>query len=130
MKLTRAQITNFRSIKELTIKFDRSCRILVGINESGKSNILKALALLDSNNKISKSDERLILSTEEPFNEASVDFVFSLSDEEINNLYESIIEIILSKNSKEVVLIKHENNQIDLKEFCKLRSSGLDVPPT
>ncbi len=45
MKLNRVQIKNFRSIKDIEIDFDPSCRVLVGINESGKSNILNALAL-------------------------------------------------------------------------------------
>jgi len=41
MKLDKAEIVNFRSIKKETVVFDPACRVLVGINESGKSNILK-----------------------------------------------------------------------------------------
>ena len=46
MKLDRVEIKNFRSIQDIKIDFDPPCRVLVGINESGKSNILNALALL------------------------------------------------------------------------------------
>ncbi|MDP2788854.1 MAG: AAA family ATPase, partial [bacterium] len=46
MKLNRVKIKNFRSIEDLEIKINPACRVLVGINESGKSNILHALALL------------------------------------------------------------------------------------
>jgi predicted ATP-dependent endonuclease of OLD family len=47
MKLTNVEIKNFRSLDKLDFEFNPNCRILVGINESGKSNILKALAMLE-----------------------------------------------------------------------------------
>ena len=46
MKLEKIKIVNFRSIKDLDIDFYNNSRVLVGINEAGKSNILKAAALL------------------------------------------------------------------------------------
>ena len=49
MKLEKVRIKNFRSIADLSISFDMNCKFLVGINEAGKSNILRALSLLDSN---------------------------------------------------------------------------------
>lgn len=53
MKVTKIEIYNYRSIEEITIdtkcRADRKCSIFLGINESGKSNILKAIALLDKN---------------------------------------------------------------------------------
>lgn len=36
MKPDRVEIKNFRSIQEVEIDFDPPCRVLVGINESGK----------------------------------------------------------------------------------------------
>ena len=48
MRLDRVEIANFRSIKDVTITFEPRCRVLLGINESGKSNILNALVLLDA----------------------------------------------------------------------------------
>ncbi len=51
MKLKNAHIQNFRSIRDLNIDFTndstQNCHIFLGINESGKSNILRALALLN-----------------------------------------------------------------------------------
>ena len=50
MKITRITIENFRSIKE-PVSFDiqkiglKNCYILLGINESGKSNVLHAISL-------------------------------------------------------------------------------------
>ncbi len=61
MKIVGAIIENFRSIESLTIDLtpegDCSARVLTGINESGKSNILKALALLSSENKLTYSKD-------------------------------------------------------------------------
>ena len=56
MKLAQATIKNFRSIKSIKLEFDPACRVLVGINESGKSNILQALALLGNDIKPVKKD--------------------------------------------------------------------------
>ena len=46
MILDRVEIVNFRSIKNATINFDNKGLILIGKNEAGKSNILKAIVAL------------------------------------------------------------------------------------
>ena len=53
MKLTDVTIKNFRSIKELTVDINplddnSSSYGLIGINEAGKSSILKALSFKDN----------------------------------------------------------------------------------
>jgi len=58
MKLTKIQIENFRSIKSQTIIFDHNCLILVGKNEAGKSNILKAIAAVFGQYTVSNKDKR------------------------------------------------------------------------
>lgn len=78
MKLQRAQIVNFRSIQEAWIDFTPSWRTLVGSNESGKSNVIKALSLLDKDAKASPDDVREILPDESPASEAFVRFFFTL----------------------------------------------------
>lgn len=51
MYISKAKIENFKSIKEIEIPFDKVgnsyTKIFVGINESGKSNILQALSYFD-----------------------------------------------------------------------------------
>lgn len=51
MLISKIEIENFRSIEEESIEIkkisNKNCFILLGINESGKSNILNAIALLD-----------------------------------------------------------------------------------
>lgn len=45
MKLSKVRIRNFRSILDEEINFETQCIGLIGLNESGKSNILKALRM-------------------------------------------------------------------------------------
>ncbi|MDR1346387.1 MAG: AAA family ATPase [Bacteroidales bacterium] len=58
MQLSEIQIENFRSIKSQTITFDHNCLILVGKNEAGKSNILKAIAAVFGEYQVSDKDKR------------------------------------------------------------------------
>ena len=52
MNISKIEIKNFRSIDKMELDIneisDKKCLIFLGINESGKSNILKAISLLDS----------------------------------------------------------------------------------
>lgn len=61
MKLDRIEIDNFRSVKRSTINFFHNCQILLGKNEAGKSNILKAMASLFGEYKVSNKDKRKIV---------------------------------------------------------------------
>lgn len=46
MYLSRLYIKNFRSIKELDLRFSRGKNVIVGRNNAGKSNIIKALDIV------------------------------------------------------------------------------------
>ncbi len=46
MKLKYADIKNFRSIEDMKVEFQPHCRVLVGVNEAGKTSILRALSFL------------------------------------------------------------------------------------
>lgn len=125
MKLLRVEIKNFRSIKNTTIELNQSCRVLVGINESGKSNILKALALLDKTRVTTLQDVRFPLEDEPHIDEAHVRFIFGLDDSEIAKIYANLFGKVLSKNTEEIIPINNGNAKIGLKEFCHARSEGL-----
>ena len=62
MKLDRFDIKNFRSIKDMKINIEekngKKCLILVGKNEAGKSNILKAISAVFNGYKVSIKDQR------------------------------------------------------------------------
>ena len=92
MKLERVEIKNFRSIKEATVDFKPSCRVLVGMNESGKSNILKALRLLDRNAPSSKDDKREGSPDEGYIKDLDsyVRFVFTLEEGEPQELFSAV----------------------------------------
>ena len=122
MKLDRVQISNFRSIKELEIKFDPSCLVLVGINESGKSNILKALALLDDGNDPTKEDIRVPLRNEPKIedNDSYVRFIFRLDEQEVDGIIEVISQKVLSENKNQVIA-QFNGGDLDLRAFCLQR---------
>lgn len=71
MKLRVAEIKNYRSIKNVTVELKPNCRVLIGVNESGKSNILRALSFLTPNKKpVRKDDVRESLPDEDNIQEA------------------------------------------------------------
>ncbi len=126
MKLSKVQIKNFRSIKDVEIDFDPSCRILVGINESGKSNILDALALLsDKHTSVRKDDLREALPNEEgQIDEAYVRFVLKFGKTESDDLFENVSsKILASTKNPEIILIGIKKKSV--KEFCTSRNEGL-----
>ena len=87
MKLSRVWIRDYRSIKDETIFLSPQCRILVGVNEAGKSNILKALRLIDPSQKSTPADARNVLEEENYVSKPSVHFVFSLTQEDHDELH-------------------------------------------
>lgn len=64
MELSKIQIINFRSIKEASIVFENNCLILLGKNEAGKSNILKAVAAVFGEYEVTDKDRRKRLNNE------------------------------------------------------------------
>jgi len=124
MKLNRVEIKNFRSIKDITVSFDPACRVLVGINESGKSNILNALAFLGEDYKpVKKDDLREALPDEDPITESIVRFVFKFEKKESDELLEKISAKIATstKNPKIVSTTK----SLTIKEFCEDLHEGI-----
>ncbi|WP_318785964.1 ATP-dependent nuclease [Methanimicrococcus hacksteinii] len=89
MILSKIEIKNFRSIKHLTIDTDTKCQIYVGINESGKSNILKAISLLNSN-EFSMDDIRFEGKQEEPIEESFVKYYYEFDEMEVENIFDDI----------------------------------------
>ena len=125
MKLNRVQIKNFRSIRDIEINLDPPCRVLVGINESGKSNILNALALLsDDYGPVKKDDLREALSHEGPIKESKVTFIFQFEKPESDKLVEVVsAKIIAGIKNPDIVL--SGNKKFSVKEFCSTRNEGL-----
>jgi predicted ATP-dependent endonuclease of OLD family len=83
----------------MSMVLDPSCLVLLGVNETGKSNILRALSLLNPNVAISPDDVRQIGSAEDPPRESSVEFFFPLSDEEKSELAVASYQRVLGPTS-------------------------------
>jgi AAA15 family ATPase/GTPase len=125
MKLDRVVIKNFRSIKDVTIDFDPTCRVLVGINESGKSNILHALAFLSKDYKpTKKADLREALPDEDPIEESYVRFVFKFEKPESDELLAAVSATVLS-NARNPDVVSSDGTSQSLKDFCANRNEGI-----
>jgi len=85
MELSKIVIKNFRSIKDEQISFDSNCLILLGKNEAGKSNILKAIAAVFGNYPVQDKDKRKRIDTEK-IDDYFVRAVLRLSKAEIQTI--------------------------------------------
>ena len=122
MKLDKVEIANFRSIKKITVSFDPSCRVLVGINESGKSNVLKALRLLREDYVPSRKDDvRESLRDEDAVTEAYVKFFFRFEKPETDLLFTTISSKIAS-SAKDPEILSIGGTVTKLKSFCNQRT--------
>ena len=91
MELKKVEIHGFRSIEEMEILFDNTnYKILVGKNESGKSNILNALNLLSGDVKFEEGDKK-----KKYEKDAYIMFYFDLNKNEIDNCKKKFFEKIL-----------------------------------
>lgn len=117
MRLNRVQIKNFRSIAHAEIAFEPSCRILVGVNEAGKSNILRALSLLEKEAKPTAADIREVGRDEDPNQESYVRFIFTLDEAELQAAFEKL-QSKLVPGDESRPFCKRGNQTYLLKEFC------------
>jgi predicted ATP-dependent endonuclease of OLD family len=116
MELVRVEIRNYRSLKDINLEFNPKCRILLGKIESGKSNILKAISLL--NEEPSKIDIREPTHEEDPIRESEVIFIFKLSEKEKKQIFNDIKSVFYT-DSQDPILFHIKNKKVSLKEFCK-----------
>lgn len=124
MRLSQVTIQNFRSIANITIDFEPSCRVLVGINESGKTNILKALSLLDKDTVPENDDLRESLPDEPPITEGFVRFIFVLDKEERVKAYESVADKILGDTvNKQIVIV--DGKPLSLAQYFDTKTTTL-----
>lgn len=113
MKLSRFQINGFRSIKEMEISIlennEKKCLVLVGKNEAGKSNILKAIAAVFSKYEIRNKD----LNKDTRQDQGCIRAIFELEE----NDFDKIEQIVINKLQLEDVSI-FENN-LSIKDFIQ-----------
>ncbi len=124
MNLKEVHIINFRSIKDCTISLAPRCRVLVGINEAGKSNILKALSLLSPSENPTKDDIRQPLRDEQPPKMAWVDFIFALDATEAEQIANESLKKVYTEDPEKAVLRQHGEAE-NPKQFFISRNRGL-----
>ena len=91
MQLKKIVISNFRSIKNIEIEIKeingKNCIILVGKNEAGKSNILKAIAAVFGKYQVSIKDQRKEVDEEDiEDKDCYIRAVFSLNEDDIKKV--------------------------------------------
>jgi len=112
MKLKEIDIENFRSIKNEKIVFTHDCLVLLGKNEAGKTNVLKAIASLFDEYKVSNKDRRKRLENEK-IEQYFVRAVFELTPADFN-----IIEERFNQKYTGTEHVKFKSG-ISFKEFVK-----------
>ncbi len=93
MKLNRVKIQNYRSIVEADFPIDQSLTTLVGANEHGKTNLLRAIELLNFSTPIKTSDRRIAKNPiAEEVTDTKITYEFVLSETDIQNLSQKLEE--------------------------------------
>ncbi len=115
MKLDRFEIKNFRSIKDMTIQVNHNCLVLLGKNEAGKSNILKAIAAIYGKYDVTAKDRRKKIGNERiSKKDYLLSAIYELSDDDHNEIYSAIKNSIASSD-----MIKFERD-LSLLDFIKV----------
>jgi len=113
MKLDRFEIKNFRSIEDIRINIEekngKKCLILVGKNEAGKSNILKALSAVFGQYRVSIKDQNKNASD----NKYYVHAIFKLEESDFNVLETGLFE---EYNIEDTNIFQ---NNLDIKDFIR-----------
>lgn len=123
VSINEVNIKNFRSIENLNLTFQDNCRILVGINEAGKSNILKALRLLSPNFEVTNADLRQFGVDDNYDDNAYIKFDFSIPQNSANKFLEDFKALFLTSN-KNLVLGKQNNKDFFINDVFKTLNSG------
>lgn len=113
MIIKKARIENFKSINKIEIPFEKvgnsNTKIFVGINESGKSNILEALSYFDVPEDVASFDH---FCNQKMDNSNSCDIYFSLDfeDGEADALQTAVNEVINADFDIEFSITNIEKN--------------------
>lgn len=110
MELSNVEIKNFKSIEKLKLDLEKDCKILVGLSESGKTNLLTALRTLDSSISV---DKTYVKEGTRKENESLIDFELCFTEKEQKIIVEELTKV--SKNLGDLIL--KDGKKIDLMDF-------------
>lgn len=120
MKLLGVDISSFRSIVDQHLEFKHRCMGLVGLNESGKSNVLCALRTLNNSYSIKPTDISKI-KREYP----RISFVFELTKEDCDKCLETLADWLKANTQVAIDGILQPSEQ-PLRRCKIIRSLGSD----
>lgn len=123
MQIDKVDIVNYRSIDHLILDFPYSCQVLIGINESGKSNVLRALQLLDPQTPVVAADLRMERIKEPQVSEGHVRFEFDLDAAQIQ-LVQAAIHEFVEPNSRGKFFATTDDKFLTIADFCAARCRG------
>ena len=118
MKIKEIHIENFRSIKNETIVMDKNCLILLGKNEAGKSNVLKAIAALFGQYALTAKDQRKKINNEK-ITDRRIYATFEYTEEDVEK-----IENFLIKNDITINSLTFKNGKT-LKDYIQVELSDI-----
>lgn len=119
MELSRVVIKGFRSIRDQQINFANRFQILVGVNESGKTNILRALRLIDPEQKSTARDRRNPLENESSALPTNVTFEFQMNSDESETFLRNTLKNFLVKDPRTTVLDATPGKEKSLSQYVK-----------
>lgn len=118
MKITHAQVENFRNLKDVSIGFNTEISYIIGENNIGKSNFLDALQIACNNWAI---DDKDYADTEKP---VIITMTFFLTDYELGVFGDEFVPE--EANSVKLRFIKHIT---DIRGSYINISTGESIPP-
>lgn len=116
MILTQVEVTDFLSIKgTMSIDMDKKITILLGSNDHGKSNILRAIQHLNDDDPILETEANWDAEDEEQWDSAktpSVSYVFALTPPERKE-WKSVVEQTVQETADRAAeaLLEHEETE-------------------
>jgi AAA15 family ATPase/GTPase len=116
MKITSVSIENYRSIRSATIDLKIPLRLLFGMNEAGKSNVLRALAHLDPKRPWEPSDIRVLTGDDQP-SDGEIVWDFEFSEDDIANILSLIAKHAIAKERDTAVV--NDNTKYTIESYVR-----------
>ena len=123
MELSKVEIVNYRSIANISISPTPTCQGFVGINESGKTNILTAISLLSPDVKLDKNDARIEGTNEDRQQNAYIMYSFVFSKEEMEKIIDGLLSSIYHES--ELPKIEFSTKKQSIANFFAAQNRGI-----
>jgi len=124
MKITKFKITNYRAIEDIELNLSFSINPIIGVNESGKTSVLKAILAFDKNRDRLNAGEHLEYQNKystSPTKGCKISATIKLDSSEIEEMIKSLK---ISTESNDFSLVKKFKPSSEFLLIRNLESSG------